>query len=216
MSKEIVTIESALKLPARRVATKAIENVHLAYYVKGGIRATVETLQTQLASASHHVFAIAKYAAKAHSDSLEQATALYIAMCEYAEQAYKQEHEVENLREALPTWATYKSNILRGLRSGLNPLEFRTEKVYRSKTMELVSRAPRDPEPRAGPQAVLEPDELETLVSSTAVPDALKQLVAQVVFAAEVVNVRKLEQAEEILREAWQRLGALTDKRKLK
>lgn len=215
-----VVVASTLKLPARRLAAKAIESVHLAYYEKGGIRDTAATLTTQLESASVHVYAIAKFAAKAES-SLEEAGSLFIEMCDYAETEYKREHDVENLREALPTWATYKSNVLRGLRAGLSPLDFKTEKVYRSKTMEKVSKArlttidttPSDADD--SPRMQTE-EEVTELVASTGIPDVLQQLVASVVYAAEIVNSRKLAQAEEILREAWQKLGALTDKRKLK
>lgn len=209
-----------LKAPARNVAAKAIENVHLAYFEKGGIRDNAAHLAGQLESASRHVFAIARYAARAHPKSTEEAAQMFVLMCEYAEQTYKKEHEVENLREALPTWATYKSNVLRGLRAGLNPLEHKTEKVFRSKTMEMVSRTRTHEAPtngaRAGPPRVVPQDELVNMVSSSAIPDVLKQLVAQVVYAAEVVNTNRIEQAEEILREAWQKLGALTDKRKMK
>lgn len=222
----VSTIGLSLKLPARRLAAKAIESVHLAYYEKGGIRDTAATLTTQLLSAGQHVFALAKHAAKAHPKSIEKAASMFADMCEYAEQTYKTEHDVENLREALPTWATFKSNVLRGLRAGLNPLEHKTEKVYRSKTMELVSRtrthtgdeaASADSGARAGSAPRMQTEEdIESMVSTTAIPDTLKQLVAQVVYAAEVVNIRRIVQAEEILREAWQKLGALTDKRKLK
>lgn len=223
---EIAVSNFGLKVPARRLAAKAIESVHLAYYEKGGIRDTAAALTGQLLSAGQHVFALARHAAKENPKSIEQAASMFADMCEYAEQTYKSEHDVDNLREALPTWATYKSNVLRGLRAGLNPLEHKTEKVYRSKTMELVSRtrthtgdeaASADSGARAGSAPRMQTEqELVGMVSTTAIPDTLKQLVAQVVYAAEVVNVRRIEQAEEILREAWQKLGALTDKRKLK
>lgn len=216
----VVKADFGLKAPARHVAAKAIENVHLAYFEKGGIRDNAAQLAGQVESASRHVFAIARYAAKAHPKSLDAAASMYIAMCDYAEQTYKEEHRVENVREALPTWATYKSNVLRGLRAGLNPLEHKSEKTFRSKTMEQISRtrthADATQGARAGPPRVVPEDELVNMVSSTAIPNTLKQLVAQVVYAAEVVNIRRIDQAEEILREAWQKLGALTDKRKIK
>jgi hypothetical protein len=219
-----IAIRTNLKPNQRKRAEAAIENVHLAYYEKGGIRDTVSQLEGQLETASRHVFGLAQYAAQQHPDDLKVAAQLYVELCEYAEQAYKRTHEVENLREALPTWATYKSNVLRGLKAGLNPLEHKSEKVFRSKSMELISRSrntlagpePPDGEARAGPPRMMQEDEVVDMVGTTAIPDTLKQLVAQVVYAAEIVNIRKLDQAEEILREAWQKLGALTDRRKLK
>jgi hypothetical protein len=216
-------IQTSLRTPAKRIAAQAIENVHLEYYEKGGIRETAEKLATQLESASRHVYSLAIYAAKNTTD-LVAAGRLFVEMCNYAEDTYKVEHEVDNLRDALPTWATYKSNVLRGIRAGLNPLEHKSEKAFRSKTMEQISRSRQDVEAvtaeledaRAGPPKLRGEDEIEEFVGTTTVADPLKQLVAQVVYAAEIVKPAMLEQAEEILREAWQKLGALTDKRRMR
>lgn len=208
--------------PAKRIAVQAIENVHLAYFQKGGIRETAETLTKQVESASKHVYTLALHAAKQHPESIEDAARMYVDMCEYAETEYKREHEVDNLREALPTWATYKSNVLRGLRLGLDPRESKSEKQYRSKAMEQISRSRAEkPEHTAieggtGPPAMKTEAEVAEFVASTMVPETLRQLLAQVVYAAEVVKAKSIEQAEEILREAWQKLGALSDKRKMR
>lgn len=216
----MATAITVLNASAQRMSARAIENVHLAYYEKDGIRDNVTAIETKLRSVGQNVFALARHAAKVHP-KLEDAEVMFLAMCEYAEQGYKTEHRVENLREALPTWATLKSNVLRGLRAGLNPLEHRTEKIFRSRTMEQVSRAQTRPRPGQAritgpPTKPLEPEAITEVLAETAVPDSLKQLVAQVVYAVEVVNVRKIEQAEEVLREAWQKLGALTDQRKIR
>jgi hypothetical protein len=219
MPTAIVTV-STLHNKAKQIAAHAIESVHLSYYEKGGIRDTADTLKTQVDSSGKHVFTIARYAAKQHPEDITSARRLYLTMCEFAESEYKTQHNVDNLREALPTWATVKSNVLRGLRIGLNPTEFRSEKTFRSKTMERISRKRStsdagDSAPRAGP-ALRSEEEIDSFMATTVVPQSLKQLITQVVFAAEVVLPSRIEQAEEILREAWQKLGSLTDKRKLR
>jgi hypothetical protein len=216
-------MSTSLRAPAKRIAAQAIENVHLEYYEKGGVRDTAALLTEKLESASRHVFSLAVYAAKNTTD-ITEAGRVFVEMCNYAEDSYKKEHEVDNLREALPTWATYKSNILRGLRAGLSPLESKSEKQFRSKTMELVSRSRQDTaevageleDARAGPSRLREAAEVEDFVSTTTIAPSLRQLVSQVVYAAEVIKPAMLPQAEEILREAWQKLGSLTDKRRMK
>jgi hypothetical protein len=216
---------SDLKAVAKRMASQAIENVHLAYYEKGGIRDTVTQLEGQLDSAARHVYSLAQYASKQFPNDLESAAHHFGVLCLYAETEYKREHEVENLREALPTWATYKSNVLRGLRLGLDPSQFKTEKIFRSRTMEQISRTRGEPEKlsdeqreaiREGPPSLRDEREIEDFVATTVVPESLRTLLAQVVYAVEVVRPARVPQAEEILREAWQKLGSLTDRRRLK
>jgi hypothetical protein len=220
MANEITT---NLKPGARKVALRAIEDVHLAYYEKGGIRDTAQQLEGQLEGAAKVVFNLAVYASK-QAPELPDAMRLFLDMCEYAEGQYKVQHEVENLRDALPTWAQYKTNVLRGMRLGLNPGEHKTEKVFRSKTMELISRSRNvldspDATQREGPgpePAMRTEEEIKDFVESTVIPDTLKQLVEQVVFAVEIIRPARVPQAEEILREAWQKLDSLVDRRRLK
>jgi hypothetical protein len=223
-TKDITVRIEDLKPAAKRVAARAIEDVHLAYYEKDGIRDTAAKLEGQVDSAAKHVYSLAQFASKAHPGNLETAAALFGTMCLYAENEYKREHEVENLREALPTWATFKSNVLRGLRLGLDPREFKTEKIFRSRTMEAISRTRGEPEQlsdlrddsaRDGPPKQLDEAEIEDFVATTTVPETLRQLLSQVVYAVEVVKPARIRQAEEILRETWQKLGALTDKRRI-
>src|SRR5438045_6365211 len=74
-----------LKQPAKRIATQAIEAVHAAYYEKGGIRDRMTEMQEQVDSAAKHVYSIAVFAVKQHSDDAAAAVDLYAAMCAYAE-----------------------------------------------------------------------------------------------------------------------------------
>lgn len=223
--KEVESPTVELNQPAKRIATTAIEAVHSAYYEKGGIRDSMSAMQEQVDSAAKHVYSIAVFAVKQHSDDAAAAVDLYMGMCTYAETGYKKAHNVENLRDALPTWASFKSSVLRGLRLGLNPTEFKSEKRFRNAVQEkIVAERPRlaaapEPEPLVVLPAVREAEllneqEIVELVSSTTVPDSLKTLLSQVVFACEVIKTGAIGQAEDILRETWQRLNGLTDKRK--
>jgi hypothetical protein len=196
---------SALKPPAKRVAARAIEDVHLAFYQAEGIRDTANKLESQLVAAARHVYSLALFAAKQHPKDLGATSALFLGLCDYAETSYKTEHEVDNLRQ------------------GLNPLDFKTEGKFRSKAMEVISKKrlaqlPPEGEEPGEPETpqYRGPEEIGSFVDSTVIPDSLKHLIAQVVYAAEVVKANRVAQAEEILREAWQKLGALVDRRKTK
>src|SRR5262245_60766014 len=97
----------------KRIASRAIEDTHLAYYEKGGLRDTLEKARVQSEGVSSHIYSLARYAAKT-APSLEQARVLFGALCRHAEDAYKTVHEIENIKDpekGLPVWPVFKSNI---------------------------------------------------------------------------------------------------------
>jgi hypothetical protein len=228
-------VTSEVKLPAvgKRLAVQAIEAVHAAYNANGGLKETLQLAETQAVGISRHIYGIAQGAAK-RQKKLELAAVEFGALCAYAEASYKTKHSVENLRDVLPVWVVFKSNILRGIRQGLSPLESPNEKAFRTLTMEKIAekravtvdneegdestetdedesvlRIPT----RAGPKPL---ELIESFVETTSVREPLKMLVANILFSAEHIKPSLVTQAEEVLREAWQKLGSMVSKSALR
>lgn len=192
---------------AKARAARAIEDVHLAYYAKGGIRDLEDKLGEQRGAASRHIFALAIYASE-NAKTLEEAIAQFQALCAYAEARYKQEHGVVNLKEVLPTWAVFKSNILRGMREyGLDPIEYRSEGAFRVAMQ-------RQQEQLAPPSPKLTQRAIDKALSTTVTYDPVRTLLSQILFECQALKRSKQKEAEVILRETMDRLSQLVDQRK--
>lgn len=203
----------AVELPraARQKARRAIENIHLAYYEKGGIRETETQLAEQRSAAAKNIFALAQYASEQCRKRTDAIT-LFRDMCLDAETYYKAEHKVENLEDALPTWKVIKSNILRGVRKfDLNPIEYRSEGAFRiaMQKKQQALAAPTTPHDRA-----LTQDELEKLLSNTVQLNTVRSLLAEIVFECESLKKSAKAEAETILRTTANSLAPLVDQRK--
>src|SRR5262245_9436235 len=105
----------------KRRAGTAIEYTFREYTKDGGLR----ELQTKTDNADQtcatHIYSLAQFAVK-NVKGLAAATERFQEMCGYAETGYKDKHEVQNLKDVLPVWSVYKSNIVRGMKLGLSPL----------------------------------------------------------------------------------------------
>lgn len=206
------SIVPELSRSAKMRASRAIENVHLAYYQKGGMRDTADKLREQGQSVAKEIFALARFASE-QARNRETAIALFSEMCRYAEDSYKREHEVENMREALPTWATLKSNVLRGVRDyALDPTEFRSEGAFRvamQKKQQAALPAP------AGEPRRLTSDELDKLLATTVQLDSVRGLLAQVVFECEMLRKSSAPKAVHVLRKTMDSLAPLVDQRRV-
>lgn len=217
----------------KRAASTAIEAMHAAFNAKGGLSETLQRAESQSMGVSSHIYGLARSAAKRGID-MDGTIGYFVLTCVYAESVYKQRHGVENLKDALPVWNVFKSNILRGMRLGLSVLDSPNEKAFRTRALERVAQdrtsigppggGMEHPEedgtpttatgrPRAGPKVPVSMAEIEGYVETTTVREQLKTLVAQVVWSAEHIKSTRVTQAEEILREAWQKLGPLLTKR---
>lgn len=223
-----------LSRAAKKRATEAIDKLHQDYYAKGGIRDTTDKLREQVETTSSHIFGLAKFATKQADGDLEKAAVIFSAMCVFAEEHYKKQHEVENLKDALPVWATFKSNILGSIRMDLSPLEYKSEYELRQARMEKIrpaaltspdtGKSVATPQvesqlqplqrqtPRAGPIGL---DEIDQWLGSTAIHDSLRVLLSNVILSVEYIRRSKVGDAEAILRETGERLNGLVDKRKL-
>lgn len=213
----------------KRRAGLAIENTYSEYRKEGG----VADLETKLAKAhegcSKHIFNLAGFVVK-QADDVSDGAKQFAAVCVYAEAQLKEKHQIENVKDALPVWGVYKSNILRGMRLGLDPSSFDSEGAFRAATMEEVRAkgpqlATRDgDEVEDEPAITLRPSEPKTvnieqaelMVESSTIIAPLKALVARLVVETEYIKRGKEREAVRILTEAVDALHALIDQRKIR
>lgn len=206
-------IPTTLSAAAQARALKAIEDVHLSYYEKGGIRDTINQLEEQGRSAGRHLYSLAVFASR-QTQTVEEAAELFRDLCAFAEAAYKEEQNVENLREALPTWATLKSNLLRGMtRYNLDPINYRSERQFRIATDDRADKAGHR-RSREGPE-LKSPDEIGEFLQRTAVRNSLVGPVADLVFHVEAIAHGRTQEAASILKATLTKLEPLVDPDKL-
>lgn len=204
---------TTLSAAAQARALKAIQDVHLSYYQKGGIRDTIQELESQGRSAAQHLYSLAVYASR-QTETVPEAADFFRELCSFAEASYKEEYDVENLREALPTWATLKSNILRGMtRHNLDPIDYRSERQFRIATDDRADKADRR-RSREGPE-IKSPDEIGEFLQRTAVRNSLVGPVADLVFHVEAIAHGKTQEAVSILKATLTKLEPLVDPTKL-
>lgn len=206
MANKITTTELSPAAKAR--AVKAIEAMHLAYYeAEEGVRALYEKLESQISRTSRHILQLAQYAYKQAEGDFDEAIALYLALCRHAEESYKEIHGVPNVYETLPVWRVFKSNILRGLRHKIDPLEHSSEHTYRRATTDLITR------PAAGFSST-QVEQLQELVNTVTIPRELRPHLVRVLALAEFLKENRVHEAEAVLAEAVERLMQLADRRK--
>ena len=208
----------------KRRAGLAIENTYTDYTKEGG----VADLESKLAKAhegcSKYIFNLAAFIVK-QSDDLKDGVAQFTAVCAYAETQLKEKHKIESVKDALPVWGVYKSNILRGMRLGLDPQEFDSEGAFRAATMEEV-RAAVVPENEGvldvgEPLPPVEPhtlgiDEAEQMMESSTIVEPLKALIARLVVESEFIRRGKTAEAARILTAALDALHKLVDHRRIR
>lgn len=218
-------MQTSLPMPAEKLtraakarASKAIESVHIAYYERGGIRDLEEKINSHRGAAAKHIFALAIYASE-NAKTRNEAIALFLGMCAYAEAQYKREHDITNLKDpvaGLPTWAVFKSNILRGVREyHLDPVEYRSEGAFRVAMQKAELAALPSPAPVVSIARTPKTKRIEQALSDTQLHDSLKLLVSQIIFECESLQRGKKAEAEAVLRDAMNRLQPLVDPRRV-
>lgn len=205
----------SLTSQAKRRAALAIENTRKAY----------EELEAVEQKCSSYIFGLAQFAVET-CPKKKQPAELFGALCAYAEAQYKERFNVVNLKEALPVWSVYKSNIMAGMRLGLNPMDYSTEWEFRKATAEKrkptlvqsnevtqgsVTRLP------ALPMRPVRFEQAEKAVLGLMIrSSSLQQLLTRLLVEAEYVKKGKEDEAEQILTEAVTRLSTLIDQRRIK
>lgn len=203
-----MTSKQALPVPAdeltaaaKRRAADAIQRIHELFYVKGGIRDTAEKLHDKQHAAGQIIYGLAKYAAEAETKPVKQ-MALFRGMCRFAESGYKQEYKVSNLADALPVWRVYKANILKGVRLGFDPKDFKTEYELRKAVQEELA-GDDDDSPQ---QRQLGAQKLPNL------PAKLQPLFARAMDKVQHMDKEHKKTAADILRKALQEIDAMSGK----
>lgn len=235
--------EKAIQLvdSVKRRAVNAIEKVWEAYYdPKDGLKLRDEQVAVANARISSYIYGLAQFT-QDNCPRKHRPHEVFAAMCLYAEAKLKENHNVHNLKEALPCWATYKTNILSGMRAGLDPNNYKTEWEFRKAGMETrfslldateavteQARSNSGTVSREDAKGLEQGDEVAKLPTklrieptrkffrATSIANSLKLLLAQLVVEADYVKAGYEEEAEAILREAREKLALLVDKRKIK
>jgi len=207
---------------AKRRAVSAIEQVWEAYHdPKDGLKLREQQAAVAGAKVSSYIYRLAQFA-QASSPRPHRPYEVFAAMCAYAEAKLKANHNVENLKEALPCWATYKTNILSGLQAGLDPNEYKSEWEFRKASMEArLSLSGAKEGLEDGGDVTKFPTKLQIeparkFLRATSIANSLRLLLAQLVVEADYIKKGREQEAEEIVREARDRLAALVDTRAIK
>lgn len=213
-----------LPAPTRRRAGLAIENTFKEYTREGGLRDLSDKAQKSEQKTSTYIYGLARHAFE--SPNQDDPDELFNAMCDYAEEQFKTRHKVDNLKEVLPPWATFKSNINRGIRLGLKPTDYPSEWELRKAVAEEVSgaasgsaaqRASNTPSSPAneGPKTLSAP-QADEWVETTTIHKKLRDVVTNIVVEAEFIRPESIDEAREILTRAAKELAVLIDRRRVR
>lgn len=193
---------------AKAKAARAIEAMHLAYYeAETGVRALYEKLERQVDNTSKHIFRLAQDAMKQAEGDFDLAIEIYKQMCKYAEDHYKETHQVPNVYETLPVWRVFKSNIMRGLKNRIDPLEYSSESAYRKATTEYLLHP-------AGGFSSAQVEQIQEWINTVTIPRELRPHLTRMLALAEFLKENRVRDAEEVLAEAVERLAQFADRRK--
>lgn len=211
-----------LSTPVRRRAGLAIENTHKEYVRAGGLRELQDKAVKAEQKSSTYIYALARHAFE--SPNVEDPDELFNAMCRYAEEQFKTKHSVENVKDAIPPWATFKSNINRGIRLGLKPNDYPSEWEFRKAVAEeansttgSANRSAAAPSPPAneGPKTLSAP-QADDWIETTTIHKKLRDSITNIVVEAEFIRPDSIDEAREILADASRKLAALIDRRRVR
>lgn len=201
-------MEITLSAVAKRRAIEAIDEV-----AKGfpAFKEASDNFHTATLGLSDHIFGLSKYAMK-ESKSPKDAAALFAAMCTYAENTFRERlqasGESTSLKDSLPVWSTFKSKILRGMRLGLKPTDYKNEYGMQKAVREIMKtqEKPTRPANIAG---------VDDFLGRTTIVPRLAVWVSRLTLEAEYIKPSKLTEAEALYREFVERLAPLIDQKRI-
>lgn len=204
----------------KRRAGTAIEYTAREYSREGGLKQLQAKTDEAEQTCAMHIYSLAQFAVK-NSKNLTTATERFQEMCSYAEAGYKEKHDVANLKDVLPVWSVYKSNIIRGMKLDMSPLDHETEGAFRLAVGEhlrqTTSGSTGDVD-RAEPSKQdtrLTVEDADDLLDSTNIHEGLRGLVAKLMIEAEYVRKGREADAEAIVKRAVDEMSELVDRRRI-
>jgi hypothetical protein len=198
----------------KRRAGTAFEYTLRDYTREGGLHDLEQKVEAATTKCSSYIFSLAQFASR-QKKNIATATEHFSELCLYAETSYKTKNNVENLKDVLPVWSVYKSNILRGMRAGFDPAEYGSEGAFRN----VGEPSERSSVPATTPAKPNQTVTIETagdLFGTTSIRSSMQMLLARLVVEAEFVRKGREKEAEQIVQKCVADLNALVDKRRIK
>jgi hypothetical protein len=179
-----------------------------------------EDRETAYQTAGQYIYNLAQYAAEV-APKKHEPLLVFRAMCGYAEVQFKERRGVSNLKQALPVWTVYKSNISAGFSFGLDPRDFTTEWEFRKALNEARAPSLSHEVTKLPSDAVTKPQRMTQEVATdvfrqTTISQPLQTLLARLVLEADYIRKNREEEAIAILRRALGELNELLDMRRVK
>lgn len=214
----------------KRVAVAAINKTYEDYTKPDGLRDREQKHNKAEETCAQHIYGLAVFASNRRG-TVKEAASLFGALCLHAEKRIKQAGEITNVKDALPVWSVYKSNILRGMKIDLDPVDYRSEGAFRHATHEaLQNRGPRlvggvtgagqkivDTSAAGTPsQRRVNYQEATEWLNFTTVHPRLKEHMARLLVGAEYLGEGHEEAAEKVIAEAVDALSKLVDRRRVR
>lgn len=204
----------------KRRASTAIEYTFRDYTKEGGLKELQTKVDQLEQGCAGHIYSLAQFAVK-QTKTLAAACERFLEMCEHAEGVYKEKHEVKNLKDVLPVWSVYKSNILRGMRLDMSPLDHATEGAFRIAVGEVLRQtttagaAGVDSTSESKQDTRLTVDDADDLLDDANIHEGLRKLVARLMLEAAYVKIGREQEAEAIVQRAVNELHELVDRRRI-
>jgi hypothetical protein len=190
---------------------KAIEAIDATAKQLPSYKQAIEQFESVTAGISSHIFGLAQYAAR-ETKSVDDAAVFFGALCGYAEDTFrarlKESGEPTSLKESIPVWAVFKSRILRGMRMGLNPAEFKNEFGMVKAVREKIQAEPKPSHPA-------DIHEVEDFLGRTTIVPRLAVWVSRLTLEAEYIRPSKLSEVEALYKEFVERLAPYIDKKRI-
>jgi hypothetical protein len=113
--------------PQQKLAFKAIDAMISAY----------EPIAARLLKIAEPMYKLAVLAAQLGKSVPEYTQAYFKELCKHSEAHAKEAHAVDNLKDLLPCWSVFKSEINRAIEGGLDPKDFNSYSALKAARVEL-------------------------------------------------------------------------------
>lgn len=115
--------------PVRKSAIRIIEAMFDAYTKRGGVAEMEQKLRAATEGSkglAAGIYDLSQTAYRLGQGSPRMVKAYFQAICRDGESAFKEKHQIENLKDVLPCWIVYKSEIIRAVDTGIKLTDFDT------------------------------------------------------------------------------------------